>query len=74
MEVVDAGWIWTEPHSKRLKVKLTVRKEVLNGVMVQQRVQCELVVRTMQVMIGGERGREGGWVGMWAIGVHVCVS
>ena len=49
MEVVEAGWIWTEPHSKRLKVKLTVRKEVLNGVMVQQRVQCELVVRTMQV-------------------------
>ncbi|EKU21426.1 60s ribosomal export protein, partial [Nannochloropsis gaditana CCMP526] len=43
MEVVEAGWIWTEPHSKRLKLKLTVRKEVLNGVMVQQRVQAEFV-------------------------------
>jgi len=49
MEVAEAGWIWTEPHSKRLKVKLTVRKEVLNGVTVQQRVQAEFVVRTMQV-------------------------
>ncbi|EKU20648.1 nonsense-mediated mrna decay protein, partial [Nannochloropsis gaditana CCMP526] len=48
MEVVEAGWIWTEPHSKRLKLKLTVRKEVLNGVMVQQRVQAEFVVRTIQ--------------------------
>ncbi|GAB5030765.1 60s ribosomal export protein [Nannochloropsis oceanica] len=48
MEVVEAGWIWTEPHSKRLRVKLTVRKEVLNGITVQQRVQAEFVVRTMQ--------------------------
>lgn len=57
MEVVEAGWIWTEPHSKRLKLKLTVRKEVLNGVMVQQRVQAEFVVRTIQVKGRGERSK-----------------
>ena len=28
MHLVDAGFIWTEPHSKRVKVKLTVQKEV----------------------------------------------
>lgn len=28
VRLVDAGFIWTEPHSKRLKVKLTVQKEV----------------------------------------------
>jgi len=28
VRLVDAGFIWTEPHSKRLKVKLTIQKEV----------------------------------------------
>ena len=28
MHLVDAGFIWTEPHSKRVKVKLTIQKEV----------------------------------------------
>jgi nonsense-mediated mRNA decay protein 3 len=25
VKLVDAGFIWTEPHSKRLKVKLTIQ-------------------------------------------------
>lgn len=29
VHLVDAGFIWTEPHSKRIKVKLTVQKEVI---------------------------------------------
>jgi NMD protein affecting ribosome stability and mRNA decay len=28
VRLVDAGFIWTEPHSKRIKVKLTIQKEV----------------------------------------------
>ena len=28
LKLVDASWIWTEPHSKRLKIRVTVRKEV----------------------------------------------
>jgi nonsense-mediated mRNA decay protein 3 len=28
VRLVDAGFIWTEPHSKRLRVKLTIQKEV----------------------------------------------
>lgn len=28
VRLVDAGFIWTEPHSKRLRLKLTVQKEV----------------------------------------------
>ncbi len=28
VHLVDAGFVWTEPHSKRIKVKLTVQKEV----------------------------------------------
>ena len=30
VHLVDAGFVWTEPHSKRLKVKLTIQKEVSN--------------------------------------------
>lgn len=28
VKLVDAGFVWTEPHSRRLKVKLTIQKEV----------------------------------------------
>lgn len=36
MRLVDAGFIWTEPHSKRIKVKLTVQSEVMGGAVLQQ--------------------------------------
>lgn len=29
VKLVDASFVWTEPHSRRLKVKLTIQKEVL---------------------------------------------
>jgi hypothetical protein len=29
-------WIWTEPHSLRLHIKLTIQKEVMNGAILQQ--------------------------------------
>ena len=28
VKLIDAGFIWTEPHSKRIKVRLTIQKEV----------------------------------------------
>lgn len=36
VHLVDANFIWTEPHSKRLKIKLTVQKEVQGGAILQQ--------------------------------------
>ncbi len=36
VKLVDAGFIWTEPHSRRLKIKVTIQKEVLNGAILQQ--------------------------------------
>lgn len=41
LHLVDAGWIWTEPHSMRYKLRLTVRTEIQN-VKVQQRVMVLL--------------------------------
>jgi len=48
LRLIDAGWIWTEPHSKRLKLKLTVQKEVMNGAVLQEAVVVEFVVRNQQ--------------------------
>ena len=31
VKLVDAAFVWTEPHSKRIKTKLTVQKEVSCG-------------------------------------------
>ncbi|MQL84092.1 hypothetical protein Taro_016591 [Colocasia esculenta] len=36
VRLVHAQFIWTEPHSKRIKVKLRIRKEALNGAILEQ--------------------------------------
>ncbi len=35
VKLIDVGFIWTEPHSKRIKVKVTVTKEVVKNINVQ---------------------------------------
>ncbi|CAL1397363.1 unnamed protein product [Linum trigynum] len=35
--------VWTEPHSKRIKVRVTIQKEVLNGVVLEQAYVVEYV-------------------------------
>ncbi|CAN8190401.1 unnamed protein product [Coccothraustes coccothraustes] len=46
VRLIDAGFIWTEPHSKRIKLKLTVQKEVINGAVLQQVFVVEYVVQS----------------------------
>mmetsp|Transcript_12054 Transcript_12054/g.24630 ORF Transcript_12054/g.24630 Transcript_12054/m.24630 type:complete len:593 (+) Transcript_12054:206-1984(+) len=48
VKLTDASWIWTEPHSMRLKVKLTVQKQVDSGLILQQSFVVEYVVRNQQ--------------------------
>jgi len=48
VKLTDASWIWTEPHSMRLKCKLTVQKEVDGGVILQQSFVVEYIVRNQQ--------------------------
>lgn len=49
LKLVDASWVWTEPHSMRLKVRLTVQANVLdNTITIQQRAVVELVIRWQQ--------------------------
>lgn len=44
VRLVDAGFVWTEPHSRRIKVKLTVQKEVMGGTILQQVFVIEFMV------------------------------
>lgn len=45
VKLVDAGFIWTEPHSRRLKVKVTIQKEVFTGTILQQVFLVEFVIQ-----------------------------
>ncbi|PAV87908.1 hypothetical protein WR25_03686 [Diploscapter pachys] len=44
VRLTDASFVWTEAHSKRLKVKLTVQKEVFSNVVLQQSLVIEFTV------------------------------
>jgi len=44
VRLIDAAFIWTEPHSKRVKVKLTVQKEVYTNAVLQQSFVIEYVI------------------------------
>ncbi|KAJ1839998.1 ribosome-binding protein, partial [Coemansia sp. RSA 2708] len=47
VRLIDAGFIWTEPHSRRVKVKLTIQKEVFAATILQQAFEVEYVVSSM---------------------------
>ncbi|WRT63701.1 uncharacterized protein IL334_000624 [Kwoniella shivajii] len=48
VRLIDASFIWTEPHSRRVKVKVTIQKEVLANTVLQQTFELLLVVHTGQ--------------------------
>ncbi|KAJ1650815.1 ribosome-binding protein [Dispira simplex] len=48
VRLIDAGFIWTEPHSRRIKVKLTIQKEVFANTILQQVFQVEYMVSYQQ--------------------------
>lgn len=41
MKIIEAGFMYTEEHSKRIRVKLTVQKEVMNDIKLQQSFEVE---------------------------------
>ena len=48
MRIVDASFIWTEPHSRRIKVKLAIQQEAFQGTILQQSFEVEYVVNYKQ--------------------------
>ncbi|ESW98218.1 hypothetical protein KL918_004037 [Ogataea parapolymorpha] len=48
VRLIDASFIWTEPHSRRIRIKLTVQGEALTNTIIQQSFEVEYVVVAMQ--------------------------
>lgn len=48
VRLIDASFIWTEPHSRRIRLKLTVQGEAMQNTIVQQSFEVEFVVIAMQ--------------------------
>lgn len=61
VRLIDATWIWTEPHSMRLKVRLTIQKEVQQGTILQQSFTVVFVVRNQQCIECQSEFRQGSW-------------
>lgn len=61
IRLTDAAWIWTEPHSMRLKVRLTIQKEVQKGTILEQSFTVIYVVRNQQCIECQAEFRQGSW-------------
>lgn len=48
VKLVDAGFLWTEPHSRRLKLKVSVQKQVYANTVLQQVYAVEVLLCNMQ--------------------------
>ncbi len=41
IKLIDSKFIYTEPHSRRIKVQITIQKEIQEGVTVQDQMTLE---------------------------------
>lgn len=48
VRIIDASFIWTEPHSRRIRMKITIQQEAFVGTIVQQQFEVEFVVASQQ--------------------------
>jgi len=62
VRLVDASWVWTEPHSMRLKIRLTIQREVqAGGTILQQSFIVTFIVRNQQCIECQAAFRQGTW-------------
>ncbi|KAL3765597.1 hypothetical protein ACHAWO_003889 [Cyclotella atomus] len=61
VRLVDAAWVWTEPHSMRLKIRLTIQREVVTGTILQQSFLVIFIVRNQQCIECQAAFRQGSW-------------
>ncbi|CAE7721236.1 nmd3, partial [Symbiodinium sp. CCMP2456] len=48
VRLVDAAFVWTEEHSMRIRVKITVQKEVAQSSVLQQTMVVEFQIVNQQ--------------------------
>ena len=61
VRLIDAGFVWTEPHSKRIKVKLTIQKEAFATTILQQTFVVETIVANQQCPDCARREAKNTW-------------
>ncbi|RLN65454.1 hypothetical protein BBJ29_001153 [Phytophthora kernoviae] len=47
-KLIDAGFIWTEPHSKRVKLRLKLQREVSNHAVIQNSCVIAFVIQSVK--------------------------
>jgi len=48
VNLIDAKFIWTEPHSRCVKISLTIQQEVMNNTSIQQTFPVEFMITDLQ--------------------------
>jgi nonsense-mediated mRNA decay protein 3 len=48
VRIIDASFIWTEPHSRRVKVRITIQDSLTDGVILQQSFEVTYVIAYQQ--------------------------
>ena len=48
VNLIDAKFIWTDPHSRHVKINLTIQQEVMNNASIQQTFPVEFVITDLQ--------------------------
>ena len=48
VRIIDASFVWTEPHSRRIKVKIVIQQETFQDTILQQSFEVEYVVNYKQ--------------------------
>lgn len=61
-KILDASWIWTEPHSRRIKINVDVERSVLDGkVQIRHKIIVEFIVKMKQCMECIREATEHSW-------------
>ena len=47
LKLVDSTFLWTEPHSRRVKIKLVLQKEVMHGTILQKEEVVQFVISNL---------------------------
>jgi nonsense-mediated mRNA decay protein 3 len=48
VRIIDASFVWTEPHSRRVRVKITIQDAIQDGVLLQQTFEVIYVIAYQQ--------------------------
>ncbi len=73
LSVVDARFVWTEPHSKRIRVHVVYEHIVLDRTKVQQTVELEFRIRDKLCRNCGKLSAKAGWESTVQVGRRCAV-